>query len=342
MRKLEALSLKFDGDKIWILDQTLLPQEQKWLEATQPETMVSYIQTLQIRGAPLIGVAAALCLARLAEAGVTEEKYRKAAALLRESRPTAVNLMNAIDKMTAFRTGDMNMRKLVEVAENIFRVDQALCDKIAKNGAELINDGDGILTHCNTGGLATTGVGTAIGIIRAAHGQGKKIHVYVDETRPLLQGGRLTAWEMAELKIPHTLICDSMAAILMREKKINKIIVGCDRIALNGDFANKVGTYNLAVLAEFHNIPFYVAGPHTTVDMHCESGDQIPIEQRPASEVRGVRGAFGDVTWSPAETPVFNPSFDVTPADLVTAWILDKGVFTKQDIAKGEIIACTL
>jgi len=229
---------------------------------------------------------------------------------------------------------------MAEAAELLFREDVKLCEQIAKNGAELINDGEGILTHCNTGGLATAGVGTAIGIIRQAHEQGKKIHVYVNETRPLLQGGRLTAWEMGELKIPYTLLCDNMAAILMQQKKVTKVIVGCDRIALNGDFANKVGTYGLAVLAKYHGVPFYVAGPTTTIDMKCETGAQIEIEQRLSAEVHGVKGAFGDVTWAPTTAQVFNPAFDVTPASLVTAWILNDGIYRPENVSKGELISC--
>ncbi|OFZ16921.1 MAG: S-methyl-5-thioribose-1-phosphate isomerase [Bdellovibrionales bacterium RBG_16_40_8] len=341
MRKFESLALRFDGEKIWVLDQMLLPQKKIWLDATSPEKMIEYIRALKVRGAPLIGIAAAFCLARLAESGETEAEYRKAAESLRASRPTAVNLMNAVDKLTAFRPGQMNVRDIVELAERFFREDQKLCENIAKYGAELVLDGDGIITHCNTGGLATAGVGTAMGIIRRAHEEKKKIHVYIDETRPLLQGGRLTAWEMAELAIPHTLICDSAAAILMREKRITKVIVGCDRIALNGDFANKVGTYGLAVLARHHGIAFYVAGPYTTIDLHCESGADIPIEERAADEVRGVCGAFGEVVWAPRATPVFNPAFDVTPAALVSAWILDKGVYTTEDIKRGGLIECT-
>jgi methylthioribose-1-phosphate isomerase len=342
MRKLDALSFRFDGERVWVLDQTKLPQEKVWLEGTDHKVMIQLIRNLQIRGAPLIGIAAAVVLARMVEKGADEATFRKAAIELRESRPTAVNLMNAIEKLTDFRNGQLNVRDIVSKAESIFTDDILLCDDIAKRGAELISDGDGILTHCNTGGLATAGVGTAIGIIRRAHEQGKKIHVYVDETRPLLQGGRLTAWEMGELGIPHTLICDSMAAIMMKEGRIQKIFVGCDRIALNGDFANKVGTYGLAILAKHHNIPFYVAAASTTIDMRCESGEQIPIEERPAAEVRGVSGSFGKVEWAPADSGVRNPAFDVTPSSLVTGWILDDRIFTKEDIEKGELIACTL
>lgn len=340
MRKLKSLSLNYDGDKIWILDQTLLPQKTEWLEGTSPERMIEHIKALRVRGAPLIGIAAALVLAKQAENGIREEDYRKMAKNLLESRPTAVNLHNAIERMTQFRINQMDVRKIVETAEKIFAEDVELCENIAKKGAPLIADGDSILTHCNTGGLATAGVGTAIGIIRRAHEEKKQIHVYVDETRPLLQGGRLTAWEMGELGIPYTLICDNMAAILMQQKKISKIIVGCDRIALNGDFANKVGTYGLAVLAKHHNVPFYVAAPYTTIDMRCETGAEIPIEQRQADEVLGVSGGFGSAQWAPRQAQVFNPAFDVTPAALVTGWILDEVILSQDDIKRGGLVAC--
>ncbi|MGZ3690948.1 MAG: S-methyl-5-thioribose-1-phosphate isomerase, partial [Pseudobdellovibrio sp.] len=217
------------------------------------------------------------------------------------------------------------------LAVRIFNEDVELCEKMAANGATLINDGDQILTHCNTGGLATAGVGTALGVIRKAHEQGKKIHVYVDETRPLLQGGRLTAWELSKLNIPCTLITDNMAAHLMSLKKINKAIVGSDRIAVNGDFANKIGTYSVAVNCHYHQIPFYVAAPYTTVDPECANGSQIPIEQRNKKEVQG----YGELLWAPHEVAVYNPSFDVTPHKLVSAWILDKKVYYQKDVDQG-------
>jgi methylthioribose-1-phosphate isomerase len=195
---------------------------------------------------------------------------------------------------------------------------------MASNGASLFESGEGVLTHCNTGGLATVGVGTALGVIRRAFEQGKKLHIYVDETRPLLQGARLTAWELQRLKIPFTLICDNMAASLMRQGFVQKAITGADRIALNGDFANKIGTYSVAVNAHHHGIPFFVAAPMTTVDLRCESGADIPIEERAAEEVRG--GAAKDCA-------VYNPAFDVTPAKLVGGYVLDKGFFkTAHDL----------
>jgi methylthioribose-1-phosphate isomerase len=243
--------------------------------------------------------------------------------------------MNCLDRMKKVICNNASVDKIVQTAIDLFNEDVRLCDQIATNGAELIQDGDQILTHCNTGGLATVGVGTALGVIRKAHEQGKKIHVYVDETRPLLQGGRLTAWELQKLNIPCTLITDNMAAHLMSLGKITKAIVGSDRIAKNGDFANKIGTYSVAVNCHYHNIPFYVAAPMTTVDPKCENGDLIPIEQRKPEEVLGAIGNFGTVIWAPQNVKVYNPSFDVTPAKLTSAWILDEKVFTKDDIQKG-------
>jgi methylthioribose-1-phosphate isomerase len=337
VRPLNSLSLKFDGKKLLVIDQQQLPQQEVWLDGTDPEKMIGYIKTLQVRGAPMIGVAAALSLACYVQNGANEKDFRLMAQKLREARPTAVNLMHAIDNLTSIANGKVAAEEVFARAEKIFKNDEALCASIAAHGAKLVKDGEQILTHCNTGALATAGVGTAMGIIRKAHEDRKSLHVYVDETRPLLQGGKLTAWEMQKLKIPHTLICDNMAGMLMAQGKVSMVIVGSDRIAANGDFANKVGTYSLAVLCHYHKIPFYVAAPMTTVDPTCPSGAHIPIEERAASEVRGAKGAFGQVEWAPAESPVYNPSFDVTPAHLVTGWILDKGIFNQQQIARGEL-----
>jgi methylthioribose-1-phosphate isomerase len=201
----------------------------------------------------------------------------------------------------------------------------------------LIHDGEGIMTHCNTGGLSTVGIGTALGGIIRAFEQGKAIHVYVDETRPLLQGARLTCWELDRLKIPHTLICDSMSALLIRRQKVQRVMVGADRIAMNGDFASKVGTYGLAVLANHHHLPFHVAAPFSTVDFSCNTGDNIPIEERNADEVRGAKGFFGDVRWSPYGTHVFNPSFDVTPVGLVTNLVLDSGIYSNMELCQNVL-----
>lgn len=335
MIQLKSLALEADVShvmQIRLLDQTLLPHQEKWLVIETAEQMIEAIQSLRVRGAPLIGIAASLMLGKLALEKTTISELLKIADQLYEARPTAVNLMICIDRMKKIMRENFSIDNTLQSAISIFNEDVELCERIARHGAELIQDGDQILTHCNTGGLATAGVGTALGVIRFAHEQGKKIHVYVDETRPLLQGGRLTAWELSKLNIPCTLITDNMAAHLMSLKKINKAIVGSDRIALNGDFANKIGTYSVAVSCAYHHIPFYVAAPMTTVDVHCLSGDLIPIEQRPSFEVQGVRGSFGEVNWAPAHVKVYNPAFDVTPASLVSGWILDRGVFTKKDI----------
>lgn len=309
MRDLESLALRRRAGKLEILDQTLLPGLEKWISVPDTAGMIREIQRLSVRGAPLIGVAAALALA-----GEKDEIPAKAAAL-REARPTAVNLMNAMDRMMrAFERG----RDLNAEAEVIFDEDVDLCRRMGERAAAFLNDGDGVLTHCNTGGLATAGIGTALGAIRVAWESGKKIHVFVDETRPLLQGARLTAWELARLGIPHTLICDNMAASLMAAGKVSHVILGADRIAVNGDVANKIGTYSLAVLCHYHRIPFTVVAPSTTLDPLCASGSQIVIEERNAEEVRAGR--------SPASTPVWNPAFDRTPRALITRIVLEDRV----------------
>ncbi|WP_028469430.1 S-methyl-5-thioribose-1-phosphate isomerase [Neptunomonas japonica] len=336
MQDLQATSIKYHHNTLYVLDQHQLPHVENWLPCESVDAMVAMIQKLQIRGAPLIGIGASLLLGHLAANGAATTTLQRSAEILRAARPTAVNLMNNLDSMLAvLQTSGPSA--LPTEAERLFHEDVALCNSLANLGAELIPANANILTHCNTGSLATAGVGTAIGVINAAHQQGKNIHVYVDETRPLLQGGRLTAWEMKQLGVAHTLICDNMAALLMRDKKVDCILVGADRIAVNGDFANKVGTYSLAVNAYHHNVPFYVVAPNTTVDVECISGEQIPIEERDAAEVRGVSGSFGDVCWSPNQTPVYNPAFDVTPAALITGWILDTGVFNQEQIKKGVL-----
>ena len=220
---------------------------------------------------------------------------------------------------------------LVAKAEALFDEDVVFCERMAKHGAALIGRGEGLLTHCNTGGLVTAGIGTALGVIRRAHEQGKDIHVWVDETRPLLQGARLTAWELARLGIPHTLITDGMAATVLASGKVQRVLVGADRIARNGDFANKVGTYALAIVARHHGVPFHPVAPWSTVDLSCASGKAIPIEERPAQEVRG----YGETRWAPAQVSVFNPAFDVTPVSLIESLVLDRGVFSRTALAQG-------
>jgi len=335
MQNLKTTSLEVKQNQLWILCQQSLPQQQKWLPAHTVEQLVHHIHTLSVRGAPLIGLSASLLLALLAESGQSQQQLANALETLRASRPTAVNLMNNLDQMKLALAQPDFVSALGKEALRLVEEDKQLCNNIADAGAALVKPGSRLLTHCNTGGLATAGVGTALGVIQRAFSQGKVEHVWVDETRPLLQGGRLTAWELGELGIPYQLICDSMAASLMAKKQVDAIWVGADRIAANGDVANKIGTYSLAVLAHYHQIPFYVAAPNTTLDSHCPSGNAIPIEQRPAREVSGVAGSFGEVQWAPANAQVYNPAFDVTPAELISGWILDTGVVTPQQVKAG-------
>lgn len=338
MKDLLATSVKYEQGRLWVLDQHALPHQENWLPCDSVDAMVAMIKALQIRGAPLIGVGASLLLAHLAEQGADREQLEQGALTLRAARPTAVNLMHCMDRMlTSLKQNDRVA--LVRTAEAIFEEDIKLCNRIAENGAVLFGSGQRLLTHCNTGRLATAGAGTALGVIYKLAEQGKAPHVWVDETRPLLQGGRLTTWELAKYGISHTLQCDNMAGILLRDGKVDAVLVGADRIARNGDFANKVGTYSLAVLAHFHKVPFYVVAPYTTVDVDCADGTQIPIEQRDGAEVQGVSGSFGSVEWAPADTEVFNPAFDVTPAALVTGWILDTGIYSQDEIRNGALLA---
>jgi methylthioribose-1-phosphate isomerase len=216
----------------------------------------------------------------------------------------------------------------------LFDADAAACDAMARHGAALLADGDAVLTHCNTGGLATAGVGTALGVVRRAWEDGKRVHVWVDETRPLLQGARLTAWELGKLGVPHTLVTDGMAGVVLRDRGVARVLVGADRIARNGDFANKIGTYTVAVLAAHHGVPFHVVAPWSTVDRECPDGAAIPIEERRADEVRGVVGPVA-ARWAPAAAPVFNPAFDVTPGRLVASFVLETGVVEADRIAEG-------
>lgn len=332
--KLEGQSIRYDNGSLFVLDQQKLPLEEEWIDVQTPEQMVEIITSLKVRGAPLIGISAVLSLAQLAEKEACQQTIIDAAHMLRKARPTAVNLALCIDRVLAAIENNSDVCSAVlSTAEEIFLEDTALCDAMGQIGADLIAEGERILTYCNTGGLATAGIGTAFGVIKTAHLQGKKIHVYACETRPLLQGGRLTAWELEKNGIPYTLICDNMAASLMRAGKIDRVLVGADRIAVNGDFANKIGTYSVAVLANHHNVPFHVVAPYTTIDPNCPDGSLIQIEQRAPYEVRGARGSFGNVTWSPKDAPVYNPAFDVTPASLVKSYILDKGNLSAEEIS---------
>jgi len=328
MMPLDSLALRHDGRTLEILDQTLLPDQECWVDAGDPRSMVQHIRRLAVRGAPLIGVAAALSLAWLAESGAGSADLRRAAADLRQARPTAVNLMWAMDRMTGVMDTGGGSSALAAEAAAIFAEDVALCEAMARHGLGLFGAPEAVLTHCNSGGLATAGLGTALGVIIAAFRAGRVRHVFVDETRPLLQGARLTAWELARQGVPHTLITDSMAALLLRDGAVQRVLVGADRVARNGDFANKVGTYGLAVQARHHGVPFHPVAPWSTVDLQCPDGRAIPIEQRDGAEVRG----FGEWRWAASTTPAFNPAFDVTPVSLVTSLVLDRGVLTRAEL----------
>ena len=316
MKDCSQLSIQVKSNTLRILDQRRLPHEEVWIEVDSPLTLIPLIQSLAVRGAPLIGVSAAVSIGLLSINTPDSAEIIHWAGELRKARPTAVNLMNAMDRILA--AAKVGHARIAPMAEEILWEDISLCERMAHYGASLIETGEGILTHCNTGALATAGIGTALGVIRRAHEQGKEIHVFVDETRPLLQGARLTAWELEKLKIPYTLICDNMAASLMAKGKVHKIFVGADRIAANGDVANKIGTYGVAVSAHHHGIPFYVVAPSTTLDPNCPSGKEIPIEERAANEVRGVN--------SPHQAKVWNPAFDITPRGLIKNIILETGL----------------
>ncbi len=319
---------------LWLLDQTLLPSETKTIECGSVEQVVEAIRSLRVRGAPAIGVAAAygvvvgLREAATADRAKFNERLHVVIQQLAASRPTAVNLFWALDRQrkVAERSATMSpadvLKALLAEARAIEVEDRAMCSAIGRHGAELLEDGDAVLTHCNAGALATAGDGTALAVIYAAVANGKKIRVFADETRPLLQGSRLTAWELSRRGVPVTVICDSMAATVMRQRKVQAVIVGADRIAANGDTANKIGTYSVACLAKTHGLPFYVAAPSSTFDLSLTSGEQIPIEERSPTE---ITHGFGRQT-TPNEVDVFNPAFDVTPAELITAIITERGL----------------
>ena len=333
MQPLDSLALRVRDGRLWILDQTRLPGERVWVDGSDPAEMVGHIRALRVRGAPLLGVAAALSAACAAEGGAGERRLREALAALRAARPTAVNLMGAVDRLAAVLDLGGGVQDVVAEAERIFLEDVRLCERLGDLGAALIAPGEAVLTHCNAGALATAGIGTALGVVRRAHAQGRLAHVFVDETRPLLQGARLTAWELDQAGIPFTLITDAMAAPLMAQGRIHRVLVGADRIAANGDVANKIGTYGVAVSAWHHGIPFHPVAPWTTVDLGCPDGASIPIEARDPEEVRGFAGQ----RWTRPGCPAANPAFDVTPAALVTSLVLDVGVLTGPDLADGAL-----
>lgn len=330
-------TVRWADNSVVLIDQRVLPGEVRYLTLKDWREVLSAIRNLTIRGAPAIGVAAAMGIA-LGTLGLPEtstggfrRSFDRICRAFSKARPTAWNLFWSIERMQrrfaeALPDGIKAAKKaLVEEAVAIGKEDVEINRRIGLNGKAFIRSGANILTHCNAGALATAGYGTALGVIRAAREEGKKIHVYVDETRPVLQGARLTCWELLKDRIPSTLITDSMAGFLMKQGKIDLVLVGADRIAANGDTANKIGTYSLAVLARAHGIPFYVAAPLSTIDRSIREGDAIPIEERPAGEVKSLQG----VRTAPEKVRVYNPAFDVTPNRCITAIITEKGVARK-------------
>jgi methylthioribose-1-phosphate isomerase len=307
-------------DEVLLLDQRLLPGEETWLALGTADEVADAIRTLAVRGAPAIGVAAAYGLAVEARRGATVARLREAAALLAGARPTAVNLEWAVRRMSR-RIGDPADAVLAE-AHAIRDEDEASCRRIGALGAPLLPPEARVLTHCNAGALATAAYGTALGIVRAAREAGRLLHVFADETRPFFQGARLTAWELQRDGIPVTILTDGMAGWLMARGEISCVVVGADRIAANGDVANKIGTYGVAVLARHHGIPFYVAAPWSTFDPSLATGAGIPIEERDSDEVVRIFGR----RVAPEGVPARYPAFDVTPADLVTAIVTERGV----------------
>jgi methylthioribose-1-phosphate isomerase len=329
-------TLAWTPEGVRFIDQTRLPLEESYVLATTYEEVADVIVTMVVRGAPAIGVSAAYGVALGAlrtKAATTAEfalEFEKICARLAGTRPTAVNLFWAIDRMkrvfaAMLATGtplDQIKEKLLAEAHSMYQEDIAACKAMGAFGGALLPEEGGVLTHCNAGALATCGYGTALGVIRSAIEQGKRIHVFADETRPFLQGARLTAWELMADHIPTTVICDNMAASLMKKGRIQAVVVGADRIAANGDTANKIGTYSVAIAAHEHGIPFYVAAPWSTIDLATPNGDAIPIEERPAIEVTH----HGGRQLTPNGVGIYNPAFDVTPAKYIAAIITERGV----------------
>jgi methylthioribose-1-phosphate isomerase len=327
-------TLEWTDSGVRFIDQTKLPTEETYVTCKTPEQVADVIRNMVVRGAPAIGVAAAMGIAlavknsKASTSGELKSEFDQACDLIGKTRPTAVNLFWAIgrmrDKFEVLRVRPLPQLKkaLIEEAQRMHAEDIAANQAMGRHGATLLPASGGVLTHCNAGALATCGYGTALGVIRAAVEAGKKLHVYADETRPFLQGSRLTAWELMKDSIPTTVISDNMAGAMMKQGKIGAVVVGADRIAANGDVANKIGTYTVAVLAREHGIPFYVAAPFSTVDLATPDGSKIPIEQRNAKEVTHIGGK----QMVPEGVPVENPAFDVTPAKYVTAIVTERGV----------------
>jgi methylthioribose-1-phosphate isomerase len=329
-------TLAWTPEGIRFIDQTRLPLEESYVLATTYEEVAEVIVTMVVRGAPAIGVSAAYGVAlgalrtNASTTAAFAPEFEKICARLAGTRPTAVNLFWAIDRMkrvfaellAANATLDQIKEKLLAEAHSMYTEDIAACKAMGAFGGALLPQEGGVLTHCNAGALATCGYGTALGVIRSAVEQGKRIHVFADETRPFLQGARLTAWELMADHIPTTVICDNMAASLMKQGRIQAVVVGADRIAANGDTANKIGTYSVAIAAHEHGIPFYVAAPWSTIDLATPNGDAIPIEERPAIEVTH----HGGKQLTPNGVGIYNPAFDVTPAKYIAAIITERGV----------------
>ncbi len=335
-------TLRWFSNRLEMIDQRILPAAFEYLSYYTAASVAEGIRSMVVRGAPAIGVAAAYGVAlealRLQEKSADDFKVgmEEGFKVLAASRPTAVNLFWALQRMrrmwesVATQSPQQIAQRLLAEAHEIHAEDIRINKAMGANGAALLKDGARVLTHCNAGALATAGWGTALGVFRSAVEAGKKISVIADETRPFLQGARLTAWEMVQENIPVTLITDSMAGHLMAHGEVDAVVVGTDRVAANGDVANKIGTYMVAVLARRHNIPFYVACPLSTIDLNIATGADIPIEERSVDEVRGFR----DMHWAAEGVKIRNPSFDVTPAELVTALITEKGVVTGPDLEK--------
>ncbi len=331
----QTLSLKFSTDEISILDQTLLPFKEQWVDVTDPETCVAAIKALKVRGAPLIGVVASLCFAINCRKEISLTQRLSWWTMLMASRPTAVNLIHLMNQLKSVidQPGSIIFTK----AFSFFIDDQNKCEQMSLVGLKVLeaklqlgmkpNARVQLLTHCNTGSLATAGTGTALGVIKKISEIYPQALTYVDETRPLLQGARLTAWELGLSHAKHKLICDNMAGFLMLQNQVDAVMVGADRITAEGDTANKIGTYSLAVLCQYHNIPFYIVAPTTTIDSSLSSGFEIPIEERAAQEVQ--------MNWSLQTTEVYNPAFDWVPHHLVTGWITEEGFFDNKAVAGG-------
>ena len=332
---IDNVRLSDDGRAVRILDQSRLPNETVYLDLSQAEDLYEAIHALRVRGAPAIGIFAGYAMyvlarqTKAAQFGDFIQECRRHHAYLNSSRPTAVNLKHMLDRMLAVAESmpcmdiDSILESMRQAAIAIHQEDIAMCTAISRHGLSLVKEGDGILTHCNAGPLATSRYGTALGPLFLAKEEGITLHAWCDETRPLLQGARLTAYELQRAGIDCTLICDNMASIVMKEGKINACFVGCDRVARNGDTANKIGTSGVAILAKHYGIPFYVLGPSSTIDFTCPDGDHIPIELRDGEE---IKSKFFEQPSSLPEVKCYNPAFDVTDHDLITAIVTEKGI----------------